>query len=108
MNLLQTVSRWFSNMTKHRADRKDGAERVAIAKAFNDRYTYRKTYYATWNLLPGTSYGGLAHRDSYAWMCPTCNTIHRPISDSVFSGLQYPACCRHHEGHRLDDGIRYQ
>lgn len=80
-------------------------ERIAIAKAFNDRYTYRAQWTPDLPILPGTFYGG-PHRSGYAWMCPECNQIHHPTSDSLWTGLQYPACCSHGSGHRLDDRIR--
>jgi hypothetical protein len=85
----------------------EAAEKRAIAKVFNDRYTYRKQLIEGMPYLPGSYYGG-PHRSGYAWMCPGCNRVHHPVSDSVFSGLQYPACCSRVEGHRLDDGIRTQ
>ncbi len=53
-------------------------------------------------IAPGTKYEDIPDD----WMCPECNQIHHPTECSTFTGLQYPKCCRHHEGHRLDDGIR--
>jgi hypothetical protein len=89
------------------AAEREAAEKRAIAKAFNDRYTYRKQLIKELPYLPG-SYYGVPHRGGYAWMCPDCNRMHHPVADSVFSGLQYPACCSRGEGHRLGDGIRTQ
>lgn len=89
------------------AHRADASERAAIAKSFNDRYTYRKRLIQGMPTLPGSFYG-MPHQAGYAWMCPDCNRIHHPIADSVFSGLQYPACCTRSEGHRLYEGIRTQ
>ena len=36
-----------------------------------------------------------------AWMCPTCNKVHKHTSWNCLDGLQYPACCTFAEGHRL-------
>ena len=83
----------------------DADERKAIAAAFNDRYCYRKEYTKDRGFLGGTHYGMQA-RSGYAWMCPECNRIVYPLCNSVFSGLQYPACCNRPEGHRLNEGIR--
>ncbi|HYE39915.1 MAG TPA: hypothetical protein VEB23_08285 [Ramlibacter sp.] len=94
-------------MRARKAMRADAAERAAIARAFNDRYTYRKLLVEGMPTLPGSFYG-MPHQAGYAWMCPDCNRIHHPIADSVFSGLQYPACCAHPVGHRLHQGIRTQ
>jgi hypothetical protein len=80
-------------------------ERAAIAKIFNDRYTYRTQWIAGMPILPGTFYGG-PHRSGYAWMCPECNHVHHPVSDSLWTGLQYPACCSSNAGDRLSHGIR--
>lgn len=85
--------------------RKVANEKAMIARTFNDLYTYRVPYRKTTDRLPGSFYG-MPHSTGYAWMCPSCNTIHHPYEDSVFSGLQYPACCTHGDGHRLDDDIR--
>jgi len=80
--------------------RKNADEKKKIAKAFNDRYTYRFVWKENMPFLGG-SYYGIPHRSGYAWMCPTCNHIYHPVSDSVFSGLQYPACCEYPAGDRL-------
>jgi hypothetical protein len=90
----------------YRSARRDLAERRAIAKAFNDRYCYRHMLYPDDERLPGTSMFGINPRGGYRWMCPECNHIHAPESSSLFSGLQYPACCSTVQGHRLDAGIR--
>ena len=74
----------------------DTKERSAIAKAFNDRFTFRFDYFKGEGL-----WGGMA------WMCPECNAIHKTLGHSFLSGMQYPACCRHAEGHRCCDNIRY-
>lgn len=101
---------YFSSMLKFARDQKaariDAAERKAIAKAFNDRYTYRKEWIAGKDQLPGTAMYGWNPRGGYAWMCPECNKIHHPVESSMFSGLQYPKCCSAWLGHRLDLGIR--
>lgn len=99
--MLDLLRRWRAR----RALDKDAAEKAAIAKAFNDRYTYRRRLVSGAPMLPGSFYG-MPHDAGYAWMCPECNRTHHPISDSVWSGLQYPACCSRAEGHRLSEGIR--
>lgn len=58
------------------------------ARAFNDLHTY-----------PRGIRGG-------RWMCPECNRVHESGECSVWTGLQYPACCSRREGHRLDEGIK--
>lgn len=58
------------------------------ARAFNDLHTY-----------PRGIRGG-------RWMCPECNRVHESGECTVWTGLQYPACCSRREGHRLDEGIK--
>lgn len=90
-----------------RLDKIDANEKKTIAKLFNDRYTYRLKYFNDGKTLPGTSMYGMNPSDAYAWMCPFCNKIHRPVESSVFSGLQYPRCCPGTSaGNRLSDNIR--
>lgn len=92
-----------------RAAREEAAEKAVIAKAFNDRYTYRKRWREDiTEQLPGTAYGGLNPMGGYAWMCPECNRVHLAIGISVFDGLHYPACCSSREGNRSYRDIRYQ
>lgn len=90
-----------------REARKDADERAAIAKAFNDRYTYRRVWKQGMGRMDkGSAMYGIMPPAGHAWMCPECNHIHHPVESSAFTGLQYPKCCRHREGHRLDDEIR--
>lgn len=36
------------------------------------------------------------------WMCPLCNTVHKFTGEiTVWTGLQFPACCVFPTGHRL-------
>lgn len=77
-----------------RAKRKATDEKRKIAQAFNDLYTYRELFDPSKRLL------------GYRWMCPECNKIHEPQECSVFSGLQYPACCGTGYGNRLTHGVR--
>lgn len=37
------------------------------------------------------------------WMCPTCNRIHKTTDSSMWTGLQFPACCEFRAGHRWSD-----
>lgn len=84
----------------------DAAERCATAKAFNDRYCYRLLYDPQAPRLPGTAMYGLLPRGGYRWMCPDCNHLHAPTECTVWSGLQYPACCTTGAGNRLSHGVR--
>lgn len=90
------------------AERKERLEKANIARLFNDRYTYREEFIQGMEELPGTAVWGLLPKKGYAWMCPECNKIHHPNKSSVFSGLQYPACCSTWDGHRLFGKIRYK
>ena len=94
MNVLtdafRTLAEAWRIVRKRRAEARDAADRAAIAKAFNDRYTYRQR-------LAG---------DNYAWMCPECNRTHASIDQSAFDGLHYPACCSSPYGNRLSHGIK--
>lgn len=105
VNLITTLCSLIHETRRARLDRVDREERAAVARAFNDRYTYRIPYRYTDATLPGTFYG-VPHSTGFAWMCSGCNMIHHPIADSVFSGLQYPACCTHPEGNRLYERIK--
>lgn len=82
-------------------------EKANIAKVFNDLYTYREP----WNksiaqLTEGSAMYGVMPKGGYAWMCPTCNSIHHPYECSVFDGLHYPSCCEHAKGNRVSRNIR--
>jgi len=102
---------YLIELVKHAADKakndcKDAAlarRKWKLAKQFNKLYTYGGTYFEPTKILPGTAIFGLLPDDVAAWMCPTCNKIHRAVSCSAFSGLQFPACCGFREGHRLGD-----
>ena len=71
----------------------DSDERAAIARAFNDRYTYRFKDKAA---------------DKHAWMCPECNRTHITDGWDIFTGGRFPPCCKTAEGHRLYENIRTQ
>lgn len=59
--------------------------RFAAALAYNRLHTYS------------------GHRQvSGTWMCPDCNKVHACVSHNAFYGRQFPACCQHPEGHRID------
>jgi hypothetical protein len=90
-----------------RVERRDKAERVAIAKAFNDRYTYRHPYRKGDERRQFTPAEGLDDWfPDQAWMCPCCNTVHMTIGRSLMTGMHFPSCCAHPEGHRHFDKIR--
>jgi hypothetical protein len=96
---------WTSAKLKH-FQRTEIGQKAKIAEAFNVRYTHREEWIKNMPVLGGTAVYGMLPRGGFAWMCPSCNKIHHPISCSVFSGLQYPRCCGFPEGHRLyTDGI---
>ena len=100
--LLKALNAWYEKREKKR----DSEERRAIAKAFNDRYCYRVLYEPDAPPLGGTAMCGLLPPGGNRWMCPDCNHIHAPVECSVFSGLQYPACCNTGYGNRLSHGVR--
>ena len=104
-DLLATLAEAWRIVRRRRKEARDKAERAAIAKAFNDRYTYRKEWVEGMDRLPGSAMGGINPRAGFAWMCPECNRIHHPTESSVFSGLQYPRCCSTGAGNRLNHGI---
>lgn len=98
----------FSRLKTWLAQKQEQAkaqEKIDLAKAFNDLYTYRQQFVKGMPYLTGTYYG-VPHRSGYAWMCPECNSIHHPYEESVWDGLHYPACCSTPAGNRLDQGIR--
>ena len=76
----------------------DSDERAAIAKAFNDRYTYRFQYYPK----------PIKYTGKHAWMCPECSCIHISCGFDAFTGMQFPPCCATLAGHRLHENIRSQ
>lgn len=88
---------------------KDLAERQAIAQAFNARYVAAERHDCSDDSPvkgdPGDC--GIAIPQGNRWMCPTCNAVHAPLSNSVFSGLQYPACCVYATGPRTSGLGRY-
>lgn len=90
---------------ERRTAERDKRERVAIAKAFNNRYTYRREYVTGMDRLLGSAMG-MNPRGGYAWMCPECNKIHHPTESSVFDGMHYPRCCSTYAGNRLHYAIR--
>lgn len=91
------IAEILASTRKLLAERRDAAERAAIAKAFNDRYCYRREYVESHAFLPGNA----TCLSGYRWMCPSCNQIHAPTECSVWVGLHYPPCCATPAGHRL-------
>lgn len=107
MSTIVSFPRHLLNLWKeHRKAKADQLERKAIAKAFNDRYTYRHHWKKSTEAPPGTGIYGFTPLGGYAWMCPDCNHVHLAESCSVFSGLQYPGCCSTPAGHRLHEEIK--
>lgn len=106
MNIFKIIKKARQLAKEEAIANKEISEKSAIAKLFNDRYTYRYKYFKTGEQLPGSAMYSMNPTDQYAWMCPVCNQIHRPVESSMFSGLQYPKCCNHGMGNRLYDKIK--
>jgi hypothetical protein len=86
---------------KQRIQQRTGAAaRAAIAKVFNDTYTYRE-HWPAGKPVPGESWWS-----HHAWMCPECNRVHVACGFNSLHGLLYPACCSTAEGGRVFAGIR--
>lgn len=103
MFLLEVVKQAAHKVREDRKANEARRDKRDLARHFNRLYTYGGKYFKPTGRLPGTAMFGVLPEDVGAWMCPECNTIHRPVSCSVFSGLQFPACCSFREGHRLGD-----
>jgi hypothetical protein len=103
MYLFDLIVRVASEVRADRAAKAAKKVKWRLAKQFNEIYTYKGSYFKPTKRLPGTAMFGIQPEDVAAWMCPECNEIHRPVSCSAFSGLQFPKCCSFHEGHRLGD-----
>lgn len=103
MYLLEVINKAAKEVRDERASKSAKKTKWRLAKDFNRLYTYRGHYFQPTGRLPGTAMFGDPPEDVAAWMCPGCNAVHRPVSCSVFSGLQFPACCNFQEGHRLGD-----
>lgn len=91
-----------------RMNEADLKERQAIARAFNNRYVLGDRYFKEdVDEFDGPDDGwgtfGMRVARGNAWMCPTCNTIHRPIKMTTFGGLYYPRCCDLPAGSRHDN-----
>lgn len=84
----------------------DKHERRNIARAFNDRYTYRHVYVEGMPDLRVREGSVYSASSGYAWMCPDCNKIHHPHAYDPLVGLLYPQCCTTGKGHRLHEGIK--
>lgn len=91
----------FTETRRRTAEEAERKEKAAIAKAFNDRYTYRHEFFPDAGRFEGTFV-----KRGFAWMCPECNQIHQAIDCTGLTGLQYPKCCSHYEGHRLYASIK--
>lgn len=106
--IIEFIREAWTLAKQKRAEAKDKAERVAVAKVFNDRYTYRHRWDISTDerIEKGSAMYGIMPKKGYAWMCPECNKIHVADECSVMSGLQYPRCCNTWEGNRLHHGIR--
>jgi hypothetical protein len=106
-DITTTLKLSYKTAVERRKERELAAERKKVAAAFNNIYTYRYRYDKSSNeRLPGTGMYGFTAESGYAWMCPKCNKIHLASGCTGMTGVQYPACCDHREGHRLYDNIR--
>lgn len=83
----------------------DKKERERIALAFNTRYVHGAKYFqedeGEWD-GPDDGYAQYHFRmpRGHAWMCPTCNRVHRALRFDGLQGLIYPKCCEHRQNHR--------
>jgi hypothetical protein len=106
-DITTTLRLSYNTAVERRKERELARERKKVAAAFNNLYTYRFRYdTSSSQRLPGTGMFGFTPESGYAWMCPKCNKIHLASGCSGMTGVQYPACCDHREGHRLYDDIR--
>jgi hypothetical protein len=106
-DIATTLKISYKTAIERRKERELAAERKKVAAAFNNIYTYRFRYDTSSNQrVAGTGMYGFTPEAGYAWMCPDCNKVHLASSCSAMSGLQYPSCCNHREGHRLYYDIR--
>lgn len=106
-DMICAAKKSYQSAVAERKARELANEKATTAKLFNNLYAYRMRYdESTDDRLPGTGMWGFTPKIGNAWMCPTCNKVHLATSCSAFSGLQYPKCCNHGEGHRLDERIR--
>jgi hypothetical protein len=94
-DVLATLAEAWRIVGKRRAKLHDRAERAAIARCFNARYTQRKEY------IDAGCFEGTLVRKGHAWMCPRCNRVHFPSKCIALTGLHYPACCSTPEGRRV-------
>lgn len=81
----------FSTLCEARrlVSEQDRQRRLAQAK-----YDVALAFNALW------TYDAPTPRDA-RWMCPLCNSVHSFTGEiTVFTGLQFPACCGFQEGHR--------
>jgi hypothetical protein len=94
--VFDTLKEAYAIAKQKRKTKKLADAKRAIAKAFNDLYTYRVEYVKGLpRMTEGTAMYNLFPKGGFAWMCPECNKIHHPTSCSAMTGLQYPACCDH-------------
>jgi hypothetical protein len=100
-----TIESAWAEFVRARKENKAKKLRVLVAKHFNDLYCYGMEYVKSTTRLTGSGMGGHLPTSGNRWMCPDCNLIHAPVECSVWSGLQYPACCSTGGGHRLSHGI---
>jgi len=105
--IFDILSEAFKIVSKKRKAAKLAAERVSVAKAFNNLYTYRHRWDTSKSTrLPGSGMWGFTPEVGHAWMCPDCNKIHLAEECSAMTGLQYPGCCITSKGHRLYHDIK--
>lgn len=101
MNIISIIRESVKTVRAQEFKTKEAKEKAAIAKLFNDRYTYCDTWKKNMGALPEPGLFGMDIEAGFAWMCPDCNSIHHPVSFSGIDGLHYPACCRYPKGGRL-------
>lgn len=111
MSLWTDLKGWWQDRAQNklvreysRIMRRDAKEKAALARLFNNRYMHAERFDKSSNeAVPGSPGAcGIPVRQGNRWMCPSCNAIHAPEINSVFSGLIYPACCEFPRSHRWD------
>lgn len=96
MNFKEMVEMWFKYPEKLRLILK----KRKLATQFNELYAYSEKYWDKPHMLMG--FHELRVNFPYAWMCPDCNKIHKPVKVVGIIGMIYPECCSYPEGSRAD------
>ena len=104
-NSISKISKAINNFLDYLSAKRLARNKRAIAKAFNNLYTYRFIYDETKPLLKRNFFSDSISGGN-AWMCPDCNHVHFPFEYCGIVGIQYPKCCKTPKGPRLEYGIK--